>query len=318
MVSKILIKKLKKMLKISLFVVPLLAYVTCRYIENFLNLVFYLSKINLNTLSQIRLNDLYSFRFSITLVSIAIIGFLYALSYFILCYPKIKYKSKKDILKNLIVLVLTILIFLSVFNFVIQRFNIIPKSEFKKVQNGTQGYVPFATTIFYGTVTKLKPTSIKINSYGFRDYEYSISKPNNTFRIIGLGDSNTFGWGVELNETYLKVLEKRLNKNLKSKKYEMLNLGVIGLNTLQEVELFKEKGRELNPDLIIIGFTSNDIEDGNISMPIIEDVSFDFENSKIPLLKWIALRLETYKINKVYKSAYSNPEKYFDKNVKAP
>jgi len=47
-----------------------------------------------------------------------------------------------------------------------------------------------------------KGTQVKINSQGLRDYEYKLEKQGNIFRIVTLGDSYTFGWGVELNESY--------------------------------------------------------------------------------------------------------------------
>jgi len=122
--------------------------------------------------------------------------------------------------------------------------------------------VPNCETIFDGLLVKLPITHIKTNSYGFRDYEYSIEKPADTFRIIALGDSITWAHGVEIDDSYPKVLERILNNNTKSDlKYEVLNLGASGYNTLQEVEFFKEIGIQFNPDLILIQYTSDDIYD---------------------------------------------------------
>src|SRR2546430_1564409 len=49
---------------------------------------------------------------------------------------------------------------------------------------------------------------VKINSLGMRDREYSVEKPKGTYRILVLGDSYTFGSGVQADETYAKLLEK--------------------------------------------------------------------------------------------------------------
>ena len=51
----------------------------------------------------------------------------------------------------------------------------------------------------------------KINSQGQRDNEYFSEKPENNYRILMLGDSLTEGFGVELNETFSKQIEKSLN-----------------------------------------------------------------------------------------------------------
>ncbi|MCX8064863.1 MAG: hypothetical protein N3G21_06785, partial [Candidatus Hydrogenedentes bacterium] len=79
---------------------------------------------------------------------------------------------------------------------------------------------------------------IKINSHGFRDYEFTKEKPPNTFRIIVVGDSVTFGWRQRLEDTYPKILEKKLNEVFSSRiKIEVLNFGVGGYNAEQEAEL---------------------------------------------------------------------------------
>ena len=117
-------------------------------------------------------------------------------------------------------------------------------------------------TIFDGVWVKIPETNIKINSWGFRDYEYPIEKSNNTFRIIVLGDSITFGWGVELNESYPKIIENLLNSNptLKSDiKYEVLNFGVPGYSISEKVRFFEKLGIKFNPDLVIIQYGSDDI-----------------------------------------------------------
>jgi len=119
--------------------------------------------------------------------------------------------------------------------------------------------VPNSSGIFDGVYICLPATTVKINSYGLRDYEYSIEKPPNTYRIIVLGDSHTFGHGVELNETYVKVLENLLNMNKKEWKYEVINFGVPGYSMEEKVTLFKTKGLSLNPDLVILQYLSDDL-----------------------------------------------------------
>ncbi|MBS3052262.1 MAG: SGNH/GDSL hydrolase family protein [Candidatus Aenigmarchaeota archaeon] len=111
---------------------------------------------------------------------------------------------------------------------------------------------------FDGFGVKLPVTTIKINSDGFRDKEYSIEKPNDTFRIVVLGDSITFGWGVNNDEIYTEILEEKLNSLNNGINYEVLNFGVPGYNTENEVEMFKVKGTKYNPDMIIIGFNQGD------------------------------------------------------------
>src|SRR3989344_96578 len=105
-----------------------------------------------------------------------------------------------------------------------------------------------------------KDTIVKINSKGFRDREYHEEKSENTLRIAGLGDSFTFGGGVKTEDTYLKQLEKMLNSKSSSKPVEVLNMGVPGYNTYQELILLKEVGLNYKPDLVIVGFVLNDVD----------------------------------------------------------
>jgi len=91
----------------------------------------------------------------------------------------------------------------------------------------------------------------------FHDYEYSIDKSNNTFRIIALGDSMTYGWGVRTNESWPKQLERKLNR-LYTTNYEVLNFGVPGASIEEKVRVFKECAILYNPDMVILQFFIND------------------------------------------------------------
>ena len=99
---------------------------------------------------------------------------------------------------------------------------------------------------------------ISINSHGFRDYEYNKNKDKNTYRILVLGDSTTYGYGIKMEHSYPKVLENLLNKNFKDKKIEVLNLGVSGFNFIDYYNLYIEYGAQFQPDSIIIGAMKND------------------------------------------------------------
>jgi lysophospholipase L1-like esterase len=97
----------------------------------------------------------------------------------------------------------------------------------------------------------------RINQDGIRDREYPIVKPNGIFRIAAVGDSCTFGFGLELEDTWPKQLERELQKT--NPKIEVINFGVMGYNTPQEAERIQDKVLKYSPDLIIIGYSLNDI-----------------------------------------------------------
>jgi lysophospholipase L1-like esterase len=99
------------------------------------------------------------------------------------------------------------------------------------------------------------------NSAGLRGREISKSKPDDTYRIALLGDSFAFGWGVRHEETFGEQLAKNLNSNSEScRTVEVLNFGVPGYATFQEVYHFLESGLEFQPDIIFIFFVENDFQ----------------------------------------------------------
>jgi hypothetical protein len=60
--------------------------------------------------------------------------------------------------------------------------------------------------------TKVGHKRVHINSHGTRGPEFSADKPANTIRILSLGDSRTFGWGLADEETYSRRLEQLLRE----------------------------------------------------------------------------------------------------------
>ena len=97
------------------------------------------------------------------------------------------------------------------------------------------------------------------NSYGMRGGNVSKTKPAGVWRIAGLGDSTMFGWGIRDEEAFPAVLQRALNAAGDSRKYEVLNFAVPGYNTAMEVELFRGKVEDFNPDMVIIHFDLNDL-----------------------------------------------------------
>lgn len=97
------------------------------------------------------------------------------------------------------------------------------------------------------------------NSEGFKDYEYRLEKRNGTFRIIALGDSFTEGYGVPINDTWPKRLEKKLNQLNTLTQFEVLNFGEGGDDTFGELKKFEEKALKYNPDMVILQFYLNDV-----------------------------------------------------------
>ena len=101
---------------------------------------------------------------------------------------------------------------------------------------------------------------IHTNSLGFRDSrEYALPKAPNTFRIVVLGDSVTFGHGSVYEHTYPLLLEQRLKAWRPSVDWQVWNLGVPGYDSAQELTTLLTDGPRYQPDLVVVGFLENDV-----------------------------------------------------------
>lgn len=110
-----------------------------------------------------------------------------------------------------------------------------------------------------GTSSFLMGVPVSINSLGLRDREVTVEKPQGVVRTLMLGDSLTFGWGVEARDTPAKLLEARLNAR-EAGRHEVINTGVGNLNTQMEVAYFLARGKDLNPDTVVLNYFINDAE----------------------------------------------------------
>ena len=96
---------------------------------------------------------------------------------------------------------------------------------------------------------------VSINSLGLRDNEFNLEKEKK-FRIVCLGDSWTIGWGVNLEDSYPKQLEKYLRS--KGKNVEVINCGQAGSYTSIYQSQLKKILPVLKPDLVLVGLLQGD------------------------------------------------------------
>jgi len=106
---------------------------------------------------------------------------------------------------------------------------------------------------------------VRTNSKGIRaDREFAVPKPEGVIRIVGVGDSFTFGYGVEVEDTYLARVERILEEQGFS--VETINLGVAGHGTAEQMIMLENVGFSLDPDVVVVGYYMNDIADNTRSM----------------------------------------------------
>jgi len=101
--------------------------------------------------------------------------------------------------------------------------------------------------------------AVTMNPEGFRGPLYLPDKGKDTVRILGLGDSIMFGWGVGDGENYLSLLSGRLSDSFPQLSWEIINTAVPGYNTVMEVETLKKRGMRYDPDIVIVHYVGNDL-----------------------------------------------------------
>jgi lysophospholipase L1-like esterase len=118
----------------------------------------------------------------------------------------------------------------------------------------------------YELVPNLDTTSremhIRTNSIGQRDDEPLPGDAPGLWRIAALGDSITFAFHVEPEEGFASLLERRLNDTplCPGRRADIVNFGVSGYSTPDEVAQFAAKGLPLGPDLVLLEYCLNDPE----------------------------------------------------------
>lgn len=97
---------------------------------------------------------------------------------------------------------------------------------------------------------------LSTSAAGFRDRDYPTAKPPGVRRVLGIGDSIMFGWGVADGEDYLSLTEARLAAE--GRAVEILNMAVPGYNSVMEVAALRERGLAYAPDVVVVGLCGND------------------------------------------------------------
>jgi hypothetical protein len=96
-----------------------------------------------------------------------------------------------------------------------------------------------------------------VNSLGMRDVERAVANPAGATRVLVLGDSFVEGYSVADDETLTRKLEAHLANN--GRAVEVLNAGVGGYSTDQELIWFRKRGRFFKPDIVVLALYRNDI-----------------------------------------------------------
>ncbi len=96
---------------------------------------------------------------------------------------------------------------------------------------------------------------VDINAQGFRGPVATPVRDPSKKRVLVIGDSFVWGFGVEQEETFVSRMAEQCPE------LEVINFGVSGYSTDQELLLFTEVGKPLEPDVVVLVVASNDFSD---------------------------------------------------------
>jgi hypothetical protein len=175
-------------------------------------------------------------------------------------------KKSKRILFSLITLLFSAAAALLLAEALVRVFRLAPPLSLQYSNNIKDPYLPFKPRPL-SVLSGRSPTGefayeYRHNRFGLRDVEHSQRKDARCFRILGLGDSFTYGAGVRFEETYLFRLERMLNERPGNHpRVEVIKAGISMYFPEPERILLERYGKTYRPDLVLVGFLPNDVID---------------------------------------------------------
>lgn len=142
------------------------------------------------------------------------------------------------------------------------------------------------TPNFNGTLSRVDfNIDVRINRNGLRGPELQ-PRGRSTVRILFLGDSMTWGWGVTDEQMYPAVLGQQLRARYQDVDIQIVNAGVPFYGTIDEVALLRQRIDEFDPDIVIVTFNAVDDFEQNRRASIDRQVFEDGILRYVPDYEW--------------------------------
>jgi hypothetical protein len=119
--------------------------------------------------------------------------------------------------------------------------------------------LPGASRVWSYSEEDMHDMQVVMNSEGFWDVPHKTHKAQGIRRLLFLGDSFTIGWAVPKEERFTDLIKEHLSSG-----YEVINMGMWGYSTDQELLVLEEKGLEYSPDIVIVSMFLDDLFCSNL------------------------------------------------------
>jgi len=131
-------------------------------------------------------------------------------------------------------------------------------------------------------------TGFIANGDRMRNPEVPVERGPNDFRLLALGDSVTFGWGVLYEEAYPTLLAELLREARPGREIQVMNAACSGYSTHQGLEMLKRRGLKYRPDVVTIWFGWND--------SVVWDGMTDAEHAQLFVREHLLTSSATYRV----------------------
>jgi lysophospholipase L1-like esterase len=110
-----------------------------------------------------------------------------------------------------------------------------------------------------GVETDVRDFHVTVNAHGLRGPDFPTRPAPGVHRILVLGDSVTFGEGLPVEEAFPALLARELERSHPGR-FDVVNAGVEGYNTVAELAYLERTGLALDPETVVVGFNLNDYD----------------------------------------------------------
>jgi len=174
------------------------------------------------------------------------------------CYHVKHMKNSKNLVFSIVTILIGLAVGFMIVETVVRVLRLEPALAKEYANNVADPYLPYKPKPLSVTpdhsVTGEFDCEYRHNSFGFRDREHTLEKGENVFRILGLGDSFTYGIGVGFEATYLYRLEAMLNTRPgEHPPIEIIKAGIPRYYPEPQRILLGRYGKDYSPDFLNLG-----------------------------------------------------------------
>jgi hypothetical protein len=119
----------------------------------------------------------------------------------------------------------------------------------------------------------------RINLWGYRGSDFAGEKRADTFRIVILGDSFTFGEGTPEHQIYPVLVGRELaSRRIAGRRIEVINLGIPAEDAASELRTYLGFARHLNPDWVVLQWSTNDFPSRQVQEEHLRLIGVDYRH----------------------------------------